>query len=59
MSRINAQRLMADLRSLAEFGKFGTGVDRISFSPADLEARAWLLSRMREAGLDAATAVEA
>jgi N-carbamoyl-L-amino-acid hydrolase len=54
MSRINAQRLMADLRSLAEFGKFGTGVDRISFSPADLEARAWLLSRMREAGLDAA-----
>jgi len=54
MSRINAQRLIADLRSLAEFGKFGTGVDRISFSPADLEARAWLLSRMREAGLDAA-----
>jgi N-carbamoyl-L-amino-acid hydrolase len=53
MPRINAQRLMSDLRSLAEFGKFGTGVDRISFSPADLEARAWLLGRMKEAGLDA------
>lgn len=44
---------MSDLRSLAEFGKFGTGVDRISFSQADLDARAWLLARMQQAGLDA------
>ena len=53
MSRINATRLLADLRRLAEFGKFGTGVDRTSFSPPDIEARAWLLGRMRDAGLDA------
>jgi N-carbamoyl-L-amino-acid hydrolase len=54
MARINGKRLIADLRRLAEFGKFGTGVDRVSFSAPDLESRAWLLGRMKEAGLDAA-----
>lgn len=54
MARINSQRLMADLRRLAEFGKLGTGVDRVAFSQADIDARTWLLGRMKEAGLDAA-----
>lgn len=54
MARINSKRLIADLRRLAEFGKFGTGVDRVSFSAADIESRAWLLERMKQAGLDAA-----
>jgi N-carbamoyl-L-amino-acid hydrolase len=52
MPKINSARLMADLRALAQFGKVGTGVDRTSFSPPDLAARAWLRDRMVEAGLD-------
>jgi N-carbamoyl-L-amino-acid hydrolase len=51
---INPDRLLADLRTLAQFGKFGSGVDRVSFSQADSDARRWLLGRMKEAGLDAA-----
>lgn len=54
MASINGKRLLADLRRLAEFGKFGSGVDRVSFSAPDIEARQWLLARIREAGLDAA-----
>ncbi|MEO7405191.1 MAG: hydantoinase/carbamoylase family amidase, partial [Burkholderiales bacterium] len=50
---INGTRLMLDLRALAQFGKFGSGVDRVSFSAPDLEARAWLLAQMKTAGLDA------
>ena len=53
MAPINAGRLIADLRALASIGKFGTGVDRVALSAADIEARRWLMSRMREAGLAA------
>ena len=53
MALINAARLIADLRELATIGKFGTGVDRVALSPADIEARRWLMDRMREAGLKA------
>lgn len=53
MALINSERLLADLRGLATFGQFGTGVDRVSFSSPDLEARRWLHGRMREAALDA------
>ena len=56
MTRINGKRLIADLRRLAEFGQVGSGVNRVSFSSADLESRVWLCERMRAAGLDAATA---
>ncbi len=52
--RINPERLIADLRRLAEFGKAGTGVDRTSYSAHDIASREWLVGRMREAGLDAA-----
>ncbi|OGA73288.1 MAG: hypothetical protein A3G81_03600 [Betaproteobacteria bacterium RIFCSPLOWO2_12_FULL_65_14] len=54
MSRINGKRLIADLRRLAEFGKAGSGVNRVSFSSADIESRAWLLERFKAAGLDSA-----
>lgn len=57
MARINGKRLLEDLRRLAEFGKFGSGVDRIAFSAPDIEARTWLVERMRAAGLD--TAIDA
>lgn len=50
---IDGQRLLADLRDLAQFGREGQGVNRLSFSTEDIEARAWLRGRMREAGLDA------
>ena len=53
MLPIDPQRMLADLRALAEFGRLGTGVDRRSLTPEDLAARDWLLERMRAAGLDA------
>jgi beta-ureidopropionase / N-carbamoyl-L-amino-acid hydrolase len=48
---INADRLMADLRDLADIGKDRTGVHRPALSPEDLEARRWIAGRMEEAGL--------
>lgn len=52
--RIDGQRLLEDLRTLAEFGKLTTGVGRVSYSEADTSARAWLRDRMAEAGLETA-----
>ena len=54
MIQIDSQRLLADLRKLATFGRVGSGVDRPAYSEADVAARRWLEGRMREAGLDAA-----
>lgn len=53
MIKVDTERLLADLRTLAQFGEAGPGVNRLSFSPEDIEARAWLLQRMLDAGLDA------
>jgi N-carbamoyl-L-amino-acid hydrolase len=50
--RVNGDRLLSDLRQLANFGRFQTGVDRVALSPTDLEARHWLMQRMEEAGLE-------
>src|SRR3984885_14148660 len=52
MLAINEDRMLADLRALAEFGKAGTGVNRPAFSDADLEARRWLMAQMQSAGLE-------
>ncbi len=54
MVNIDGARLLSDLRHLATFGRFETGVDRPAFSDADMAARNWLRQRMVEAGLDAA-----
>jgi N-carbamoyl-L-amino-acid hydrolase len=51
--KIDHARLLADLHKLAEFGGLRPGVDRSAYSPADRDARAWLLERMTDAGLDA------
>ena len=51
--QLNHDRLLDSLRQLAQFGKSGTGVNRLSFTPEDRAARAWLLEQMRAAGLDA------
>jgi N-carbamoyl-L-amino-acid hydrolase len=49
---VNAIRLLSDLRELAGFGRFGTGVDRVAYSQPDIAARIWLANRLDEAGLD-------
>ena len=53
MLPVQPQRMLEDLRALAEFGRLGTGVNRRSLTPEDLAARDWLLERMRSAGLEA------
>jgi N-carbamoyl-L-amino-acid hydrolase len=52
MPRIDGERVVADLRRLAEFGRYKTGVHRPTYSPVDVASRHWLADRMREAGLD-------
>ena len=52
MLAVDEDRVVSDLRALAEFGKVGTGVNRPAFSDADLAARRWLMSRMQAAGLE-------
>ncbi|HVE89211.1 MAG TPA: M20/M25/M40 family metallo-hydrolase, partial [Burkholderiaceae bacterium] len=51
MPRINAERLLSDLRKLREIGAQGRGVVRPAFSAADMEARLWLKSRYEESDL--------
>lgn len=53
MATIDPARLLGDLTTLRGFGRFRTGVHRPTLSPADVEARRWLVARMQEAGLDA------
>src|SRR4029077_5119664 len=52
MPTIDGQRVVADLKRLAEFGRYKTGVHRPTYSPVDVESRHWLAERLREAGLD-------
>jgi N-carbamoyl-L-amino-acid hydrolase len=50
---VNGDRLKDLLLGLAEFGKNPEGgVSRLGFSKEDLAARAWLVDRMKEAGLE-------
>jgi N-carbamoyl-L-amino-acid hydrolase len=53
MASINPARLLGDLRRLAAFGRYKTGVHRPTYSPEDMAARHWLAERMGEAGLSA------
>ncbi|SAK66201.1 Zn-dependent hydrolase [Caballeronia ptereochthonis] len=53
MLKIEPDRLLNDLKRLRSFGATGTGVVRLSLSPADMDARRWLAQRMSEAGLSA------
>jgi beta-ureidopropionase / N-carbamoyl-L-amino-acid hydrolase len=53
MPRIDGDRVLADLRRLAEFGRYKTGVHRPTYSPADTASRAWLAEQFGAAGLDA------
>ena len=53
MPRIDAARLLADLRELRSIGAQGKGVVRPAFSAKDMEARRWLKARYEDAGLEA------
>ena len=52
MAKIDPARLIGDLRRLAEFGKYKTGVHRPTLSADDVASRHWLAGRMAEAGLE-------
>src|SRR2546425_12821848 len=52
MPRTDGERVVADLKRLAEFGRYKTGVDRPTYSPEDVASRQWLAEKFAEAGLD-------
>src|SRR5438046_3985822 len=52
MPTIDGQRVVADLKRRAEFGRYKTGVHRPTYSPEDVESRHWLADKFCEAGLD-------
>jgi N-carbamoyl-L-amino-acid hydrolase len=51
MPKIDGARLLADLKRLAEFGRYETGVDRPTYSEVDMASRHWLAEKYAEAGL--------
>jgi len=50
--RIDADRLLSDLRELSRIGQAGTGVRRPAYSEADVAARRWLAGKFEATGLD-------
>ena len=52
MPKIDGARVVADLRRLAEFGRYETGVDRPTYSDVDMASRHWLAEQYAAAGLD-------
>ena len=52
MPKTDGGRVVADLRRLAEFGRYNTGVHRPTYSPEDIASRQWLAEKFAEAGLD-------
>lgn len=53
--RVNAARLNGFLLELGRIGETPEGMRRIAFSPAELEARAFVSRALREAGLEVRT----
>src|SRR6201984_3531762 len=51
MPKIDGQRFIADLKRLAEFGRYKAGVHRPTYSPVDVESRHWLAAKFGEARL--------
>lgn len=52
MPRIDGGRLLADLKRMADFGRYKSGVHRPMLSEQDIASRRWLAERMTEAGLE-------
>ncbi|WEX79371.1 hypothetical protein PYH37_006259 (plasmid) [Sinorhizobium numidicum] len=53
MPKINAERLLSDLRHLAQFGAYRTGVHRPTYSKEDMDSRRWLAQQYEAVGLKA------
>jgi beta-ureidopropionase / N-carbamoyl-L-amino-acid hydrolase len=51
MPKIDGERLLGDLKRLAEFGRYETGVDRPTYSEVDVASRRWLADKYAETGL--------
>ncbi|HVC54188.1 MAG TPA: hydantoinase/carbamoylase family amidase [Stellaceae bacterium] len=51
MPRVDGARVIADLKQLAQFGRYKTGVHRPTYSPDDVASRHWLADRFAAAGL--------
>src|SRR5258708_26811397 len=52
MPIIDGARVVADLKRLAEFGRYETGVHRPTYSETDVASRHWLAEKFAEAGLE-------
>src|SRR5579864_4048073 len=52
MPRTDGERVVADLKRLAEFGRYKTGVHRPTYSAEDVASRQWLAGKFADAGLD-------
>lgn len=48
---IDGERLWSTLQALGKIGETAHGLDRIAFSPAEIEARSFVTGLLREAGL--------
>ena len=51
-TRINSLRLNRSLEELGRFGDTPEGMQRIAFSPADIQGREYTISLMRQAGME-------
>src|ERR1700726_2306344 len=52
MPKTDGERVIADLKRLADFGRYKTGVHRPTYSPEDVASRHWLGGKFAEAGVD-------
>ena len=52
MPQTKGERVVADLKRLADFGRYKTGVHRPTYSAEDVASRQWLAEKFAEAGLD-------
>jgi N-carbamoyl-L-amino-acid hydrolase len=52
MPKTDGGRVVADLKRLAEFGRYKTGVHRPTYSADDVASRQWLAEKFAAAGLD-------
>ena len=51
MPTVDGARVIADLKRLAQFGRYKTGVHRPTYSPDDVASRHWIADRFATAGL--------
>src|SRR5438045_8679440 len=52
MPQTNGERVITDLKRLADFGRYKTGVHRPTYSKEDVASRHWLAEQFAGAGLD-------